>query len=77
MDYIRASELSEYAFCAQAWWLHRVKGVEPDDDGQLWAGEVWHANHGRRVWLAGVLQGAAILVVLASLALALLGGATP
>jgi hypothetical protein len=77
MDYIRASELSEYAFCAQAWWLHRVEGVEPDDDRPLRAGEAWHSDHGRRVWLAGVLQGAAILVGLAALALALVGGATP
>lgn len=77
MDYIRASELSDYAFCARAWWLRRIEGVEPEDDRALLAGEAWHSGHGRRVWLAGVLQGAAVLVVLAAVAAALASGVGP
>lgn len=72
--YIRASELGDYAFCAHAWWLRRIEGVEPQDRGPLQVGEAWHAGHGRRVWLGGVVQAVAVLIVVVVVLTAIAGG---
>ncbi|WP_298816951.1 hypothetical protein [Chloroflexus sp.] len=74
MDIIRASELGEYAYCARAWWLRRVAGVEPDGAERRAAGTVSHARHGRLVvfsqrllWIGvGLLAGGIGLVIWAS-----------
>ncbi len=50
--HIRASEIGEYTYCARAWWLGRVQGVERADDAPLIAGTGRHRRHGRAVNLA-------------------------
>lgn len=58
---IRASELAQYAYCAKAWWLARVEGVQPSNVGQLESGDSAHARHGAGVALAGWLARAALV----------------
>jgi len=46
---IRASELSQYAYCAQAWWLGSVRGLPSAHVDQMEKGTAAHMGHGRRV----------------------------
>ena len=46
---IRASELSQYAFCARAWWLGRVKGYRSANLAAMEQGVARHRAHGRTV----------------------------
>jgi len=70
-EVIRASELSEYVYCARAWWLGRVLGYRPANLERLAAGEEVHLRHGQKVASSRRLQRWAY----ALLALALLTGA--
>ncbi len=71
MDIIRASELGEYYYCARAWWLRRVVGLEPDGAERRALGVAGHARHGQMVaashwllWLgAGMLVGGVGLIL--------------
>jgi CRISPR/Cas system-associated exonuclease Cas4 (RecB family) len=71
---IRASEVGEYVYCARAWWLRRVVGLEPAGHERRELGTALHRRHGRAV--AGsralVITGAAL--ALAALLLILLSG---
>ena len=68
-DYVRASALGEYVFCARAWWLRR-EGVTPTRGGEARAaGTRWHESHGRSVARAKRLR--LVAKVCAGLALAL------
>jgi len=49
---IRASELGQYAYCAQAWWLGSVKGVPSANVRELDAGASAHEQHGQAVQLS-------------------------
>ena len=70
--YVRASEMSEYTFCARAWWLRR-EGVTPTLGGERRAaGKDWHEQHGRSVERARRLRLVASLCVYAALAVAVL-----
>lgn len=70
-DVIRASELSQYAFCARAWWLGRVKGLRSANAAAMQGGTEQHRTHGRRVASAQRLRTLAVaLLVLAALILA-------
>ncbi len=67
---IRASEIGEYVYCARAWWLRRVQGVESHNQAA-------HQRHGQSVAayqtqrrLALLLAVLALLLLLAGLALA-------
>ena len=68
---IRASEISQYAFCARAWWLGRVRGYRSSNLAAMRRGEARHRVHGRAVesyhrlrWFAvGLLALSAILIV--------------
>jgi hypothetical protein len=75
---IQASEVGEYAYCARAWWLHRVEGLSSANLEALARGTSIHLGHGRRVKSAGRFQWLAwLLVGLAALSLLLarlLGG---
>lgn len=69
---IRASEIGEYVYCARAWWLRRVAGLEPAGRERREYGTALHRRHGRvvagsRVLLlvAGVLLIGAIVLMLA------------
>jgi CRISPR/Cas system-associated exonuclease Cas4 (RecB family) len=68
---IRASEVGEYVYCARAWWLRRVVGLEPDGRERRELGTAMHRRHGRAV--AGsrvlVLLGTALVLVAALLIL--------
>jgi hypothetical protein len=48
-DIIRASEIGEYAYCARAWWLRRVKGSSSANVAAMQRGKVRHRAHGRLV----------------------------
>jgi len=67
--YIRASEIGTFVFCARAWWLQRVEGLEPGNVEQRLAGEAAHVAHGRRVWAAVWLRRAALAVLALAVAL--------
>lgn len=69
---IRASEIAQYAFCARAWWLGRVKGYRSANISAMRRGTARHYVHGRAVVRYHRLQRlAVILLVLAVMALAL------
>lgn len=68
---IRASEMGEYVYCARAWWLRRVAGLEPDGYERREYGTALHHRHGRAVTgsrallvLAGLLAVVAVLFML-------------
>jgi CRISPR/Cas system-associated exonuclease Cas4 (RecB family) len=71
-EWVRASELAQYAYCARAWWLQRVKGFQPENVAALDQGLALHHAHGRSVaatshwrrWAYGLLAIAALCVVL-------------
>jgi hypothetical protein len=69
-DIIRASEIGQYAFCARAWWLGRVKGYRSANVVAMQHGTARHRIHGRAVegyhWLRRV---AVILLILAAVLL--------
>ena len=67
---IRASEIGQYMFCAKAWWLGAIEGVEPANVRELEAGTWAHARHGRTVAFAGFLRRAAIGLLLIGVVLA-------
>jgi hypothetical protein len=46
---IRASEISQYAFCARAWWLQRVQGYRSSNLAAMNRGAARHRTHGRDV----------------------------
>jgi hypothetical protein len=69
---IRASEIGQYDFCANAWWLGSIEGVQPSNIRELQAGTAAHEQHGRQVQRASQLQLAAFaLVALGVIVLAL------
>jgi hypothetical protein len=69
---IRASEIGQYDFCAKAWWLGSIEGVQPSNVRELQAGVTAHAAHGRQVRHATQMQLMAIgLVVLGVIVLML------
>jgi CRISPR/Cas system-associated exonuclease Cas4 (RecB family) len=77
---IRASELSQYAFCARAWWLGRVQGVQSTNLAAMHQGQARHRAHGRAVegyhrlrWLAVALLSLATILIVAWLLLSLAG----
>lgn len=71
-DYVRASALGEYVYCARAWWLRR-EGVEPTRGGAARAaGTRWHESHGRSVARAKRLRVIAAACVYLAAALAAL-----
>jgi len=67
---IRASDLSQYKYCARAWWLGSVMGAPSANVREMQHGEATHKTHGRKVWASSALVIAA--VVLAVLAIVLL-----
>ena len=70
-DLVRASELSQYAYCARAWWLGRVMGYRSANIEAMQAGTARHRAHGRTVESAYRLRRLALaLLVVAAVALA-------
>ena len=59
-NFIRASEVGEYVFCARAWKL-RLDGHNPAlGSAARLAGEQWHKRHGRSILLARRLKALAV-----------------
>ena len=46
---VRASEVGQYAYCARAWWLGRVRGIPAAHQREMAAGRAAHRRHGRHV----------------------------
>jgi hypothetical protein len=68
-DWVSASEIAEYQYCARAYWLERVLHVERATpvDSRLAAGEAHHRAHGRRVaWQHWLVRAACLLLVTAA-----------
>ena len=77
---VRASELSQYTFCARAWWLGRVKGYRSANLAAMEQGEARHRAHGSTVvgyhrlrWLALALLLLAAVLLVAWLLLGMVG----
>jgi CRISPR/Cas system-associated exonuclease Cas4 (RecB family) len=72
MRVIRASEIGEYVFCARAWWLRRVAGLEPAGRQRRSQGIRRHRRHGQMLGASRILLLlAGLLFLLALLALLL------
>jgi CRISPR/Cas system-associated exonuclease Cas4 (RecB family) len=70
---IRASEVGEYVYCARAWWLRRVAGLDPAGHERRELGTALHRRHGRAVagsralvMLGAALALAAVLLIVLS-----------
>lgn len=69
---IRASEIGEYVYCARAWWLRRVAGLQPAGRERRERGTVLHRRHGRDVALSGALIWIGALLLVAAVGAMLL-----
>jgi hypothetical protein len=72
VDWVSASEIAAYEYCARAYWLERVRQVERGAavDSRLAAGEAHHRAHGRRVaWQHWLVRAACLLLVTAAVLL--------
>jgi CRISPR/Cas system-associated exonuclease Cas4 (RecB family) len=69
MPVIRASEVGEYVYCARAWWLRRVAGLEPAGHARRAAGIALHTKHSRTVRLSSMLMALAGVLLLTALLL--------
>jgi CRISPR/Cas system-associated exonuclease Cas4 (RecB family) len=67
MKTIRASEIGEYVYCARAWWLRRVEGLEPAGQERRERGTYLHARHGQHLRLSSQLLTVALLLFLGAL----------
>jgi CRISPR/Cas system-associated exonuclease Cas4 (RecB family) len=70
---IRASEMGEYVYCARAWWLRRVAGLEPAGRERREHGNALHRRHGRAVAASRALLFLGALLAVGALALILVG----
>jgi hypothetical protein len=66
MRTIRASEIGTYLYCRRAWWF-QDQGFESQNRMELAGGSDFHAQHGRQVFLAGLLRLAGYALLLAAL----------
>jgi len=71
---IRASEVGEYVYCAHAWWLRRVAGIEPAGRERREHGTALHRRHGRAVAGSQLLVTLGVALVLMAALLILLSG---
>jgi CRISPR/Cas system-associated exonuclease Cas4 (RecB family) len=71
---IRASEVGEYVYCAHAWWLRRVAGLEPAGRERRELGTVLHRRHGQAVAGSRLLVTLGVALVLVAALLIVLSG---
>jgi hypothetical protein len=62
---IPATELAEFVYCAKAWELKYVRGVEPSSETQRLQveGNAWHASQGRQLARGASFRWAAIVAL--------------
>jgi hypothetical protein len=65
---IRASEVGSFLFCKRAWW-YRLRGVKTYNEHQMKSGRAIHQQHGRQVFLSGLIRFLAIIAFLVALSL--------
>lgn len=63
---IRASEIGQYAYCARAWWLGRVKGYRSTNEAAMRVGTQAHHDHGHAVERYHRLRRLALALILAA-----------
>jgi len=69
-QFIRASEIGEYAYCARAWKL-KLEGHHPIRGGKARAaGEAWHREHGRVVQRVRRLRALSLVLFIVALTIA-------
>jgi hypothetical protein len=66
MRTIRASEIGTYLFCRRAWYF-QDQGFESQNQMELAGGSAYHQEHGRQVFVAGVLRVLGLIVLVAAL----------
>jgi CRISPR/Cas system-associated exonuclease Cas4 (RecB family) len=71
---IRASEIGEYVYCAHAWWLRRVAGLEPDGHERRELGTLLHQRHGRAVATSKFVMILGVSLLLVAILLIVLSG---
>lgn len=62
---IAATDLAEYVYCAKAWELKYVRGVEPSSESQQLQvkGNAWHASQGRQLARGDSFRWAALIAL--------------
>lgn len=62
---ISATELAEFVYCAKAWELKYVRGVEPSSEAQELQveGNAWHASQGRQLARGDSFRWAALVAL--------------
>jgi hypothetical protein len=65
--------MGEYVYCARAWWLRRVAGLEPAGRERREYGAALHRRHGRAVVGSRALLLIGGLLTIVALALILVG----
>jgi hypothetical protein len=68
MRTLRASEIGSYLYCRRAWWYH-LKGHESQNQAEMAAGSSLHQQHGRKVFVSGIIRILAMAALLAALVL--------
>ena len=63
---VSASQIGQYAYCAQAWWLREIEKHTPADLGAFDRGTRAHERHGWRVALSRTFRRVAILLLVAA-----------
>jgi CRISPR/Cas system-associated exonuclease Cas4 (RecB family) len=71
---IRASEVGEYVYCAHAWWLRRVAGLEPAGRERRELGTALHRRHGQAVAGSRMLVTLGVALALVAALLIILSG---
>jgi hypothetical protein len=73
-DWVSASEIAAYTYCARAYWLERVQSVPRPVAGggggesRLASGTLQHQAHGRRVeWQRWLVRAALVLLAAAAI----------
>lgn len=72
MRVVRASEISSYLYCQRAWW-YQHQGATSENQVEMSGGSDYHLQHGKQVFLAGVLRLAGWLLMMVALVLLAVG----
>ncbi len=65
MKTIRASDISAYLYCKRSWW-YREQGIASENSQEMADGNQLHYQHGRTVFMSGLLRLAGFFILLAA-----------